>query len=428
MYSRWDGRTWTKPIDIFFAPPQELTPVIVYPHAILDEAGIIHLIWLGEPNAPAYTLFYSSVHASQAGSAQAWRPRMVLADELTGSKYSIHIAFTPPQTIHVIYARVPAGYAPSEERAVTAIRSTDGGTTWSEPLDIFTIPFLDWGASDTRLLVEPPDKVYASWTVWDKTGNGKYVYFARSMDNGFSWDEPIQLAERIDPEYERDWNNLALLAPGQILAMYEGGYRAYRYARYSNDSGATWSEPIDTFPFLIGENGLVEFTRDSLDRLHLFYAQRIREGNEFRGQQLGLWQSIWQGGTNWSEPVLVTRDAAAAQFMTNPKVVVVGGNQVVATWYGSGINEIMVQTGVIEFAPTIPLVSRDIPQPTQSASNEGTEPISTPIAPSNSPFAPINSNIQLPSNNGTAIWVSLMPALLIVISIFSVLYIRNRAK
>ena len=76
MYTRWDGRAWTKPNDIFFAPPQELTQVIVYPHAVIDEEDIIHLIWLGEPNAPSYTLFYSSVHASQAGSAQAWRPRV----------------------------------------------------------------------------------------------------------------------------------------------------------------------------------------------------------------------------------------------------------------------------------------------------------------------------------------------------------------
>ena len=222
-------------------------------------------------------------------------------ESLTGTKYSIHIAFSPSNIAY--YLRVcPSWRNSSRERAVSYIRSTDGGISWTEPVDIMTIPFLDWGASDTRLLVESPDKVYASWTIWDKTGNGKYVYFARSLDNDLTWDDPVQLAERIDPEYERDWNNMALLGPGKIVAMWEGGYRAYRYAMYSDDSGVTWSQPIDTFPFLIGENGLVEFARDSLDRLHLFISQRIREGNEIRGQYIGLWHSIWEGGIDGLSP------------------------------------------------------------------------------------------------------------------------------
>ena len=429
MYTRWDGKEWLKPIDIFFAPPEEITAVIVYPHAVIDDSGTIHLIWMGEPNAPAYTLFYSSVKSSQAGSAQAWRERTLLADELTGSKYSIHIAYSPPNTLHVAYARVPAGYAPSRERAVTYIRSTDGGLNWTEPLDIYIVPYLDWGASDVRLLAEPPNKLYASWTVWDKSGNGKYVYFARALDNGLTWDEPIILAERVDPEYERDWNNMALLGPGQIVAVWEGGYRAYRYAMYSYDSGATWSQPIDIFPYLIGDNGLVEFARDSTDRLHIFIAQRIREGYEdIRGQHMGLWHSIWEGGPLWREPVLVTSDEAAAKNMTNPKIVVVGGNRIVAAWYGSGVNEIIVQTGLIDSSPPIfptpwkPLFPELPPTPAMAESI----PIETSTIQPNS--TELDQNASTPTNNGIMILLGVMPALIIVISLVTFQYYRLQKK
>ena len=146
MYTRWDGRQWTIPVDIFFAPPQEFTLVIAFPHAVIDENGRIHLIWLGEPSAPNYAIYYSSAPALAALSSHTWEPRATLANDLTGTNYSIHIAYTPPTTLHVLYARVATGDQPREERAVTYMRSTDLGVNWSEPIDIYTIPFLDWGA------------------------------------------------------------------------------------------------------------------------------------------------------------------------------------------------------------------------------------------------------------------------------------------
>jgi hypothetical protein len=125
---------------ISFYITEEGNQIVYYPHAALDDNGNIHLIWMGLPNAPNYALYYSSVPSYQAGFPRAWQPRAKLAVDLTGTDYSIHIAYTPPTTLHIIYARVAAGDFPVEERAVTYIRSTDGGLNWSEPIDIYTIP------------------------------------------------------------------------------------------------------------------------------------------------------------------------------------------------------------------------------------------------------------------------------------------------
>jgi hypothetical protein len=350
MYSTLDGNVWSKPIDIFFSPESDGTPVVAYPRAVIDDRGYLHLIWLAQPHFPRYALYYSSVYLPRSSDVHAWRPRVVLADDLSGTKYSADIAFSPEQGLNIMYARVQQGDNLPEERAVTYIKSTDYGTTWTDPVDIDTISDLNSGASDVRLLLEPPNNIYTSWTRWDVTGNGQAIVFDRSVDNGQTWDPPQDIATRIGDEYERDWNNMTLLGPGQIVTMFEGGWRAYRYAMYSYDSGVTWSDPIDTFPWLIGENGTVEYVRDSNGTLHLFIAQRVREGYSRGDLNLAaLWHSEWEGGTRWSEPEFV----GALVNLINPKVTIAGGNRIVATWYTQNDLEIMTMIGTIQNAPAV---------------------------------------------------------------------------
>ncbi len=437
MYTVWDGSQWKQPIDIFGASLADGNPIVAYPHAILDDRGNIHLIWLQQPNDPDYAVYYSTAPASQAGSAKAWTKPVILADDLTGSKYSIHIAYTPPQTLHIAYARVAGGESPTEQRAVSYIRSTDGGSSWSKPVDVFTAPSLDTGASDTRLLVLPPDKVFLTWTLWDQSGNGQAIYFTRSLDNGLTWTRPIRLAVRQGLEYERDWNNLVWLGGNTIGALYEGGWRAYRYATYSSDFGTTWSEPIDIFPWLIGDNGYIEFARDGSDTVHLFVAQRIREGNLQRGDYFGLWHSVWTNGERWQEPILVTRDENAVKGMTNPKVAIINGNQIVTAWYGSNIYEIWVQTGVIENAKAIIPVPWSIPvtTPTNTSPN-GLTPSETPAPTATSPVGGTVTQNQPPVlftqkplsiSQSTIILLGIVPALVIILTFIVIQQRRTRS-
>jgi hypothetical protein len=139
---------------------------------------------------------------------------------------------------------------------------------------------------------------------------------------------------------------------------------------YSNDGGVTWSDPIDTFPWLIGENGFVDFYADSANNMHVFLSQRVREGNERRGNHEGLYTSVWMGGTNWQEPVLAWGDIS----MVNPSVVIVGGNRVVAAWYSYTDLEVRAMTGEIPSAPPIPptVISAPILPATATAQPSGT--------------------------------------------------------
>jgi len=414
MYTYWDGQGWIPPVDIFITPENLGNQVLIFPHAVIDQEGYIHLIWMEEPNFPNYTLYYSSVYAPLARSPSAWSSPIVLADDLTGTEYSLHIAYEPPSLLHVIYARVAQGETPPEARAVGYLRSTDGGETWTEPVDLYTTPDPRRGASNTRLLVVPPGKVYASWTEWDETGNGAAIYFARSENSGESWSKPERLATRVGDEYERDWNSLAHLEGEQIMAMWEGGWRAYRNAMYSRDGGKSWSEPIDTFPWLIGENGFAEFARDSRGRLHVFLAQRVREDDLYRPQVEGMWHSVWEGGTRWREPTL----AGGFNYMVNPKVVIVGGNRVVAVWYTPPIFEINVMTGVVEDAPAIsvqpwPTLVPSIPSTPTSTPTQAAVLSQTPTAV----HSPVLSNPRQPLNPTVEMLLAVIPSVIVVVGL-----------
>jgi hypothetical protein len=354
MYTFWDGLNWFDPIDLFFSPESSGTPVVIYPQAVIDVTGTIHLFWLAQPNFPNYTLFYSFAKVSRAANSSEWSPEIILADDLTGTKYSFSVQLREPDEIHIVYARIQQGANPPEERAITYLRSPDLGKSWSDPVDIFKFMDIDNGGSDTRLVLDTDNRIYATWTEWDDTGNGLRVWFSRSLNNGMSWEIPVLLSERIQNEYERDWPNIVVLDDSNIAVMWEGGWRAYRNTQYSADAGATWSRPVDTFPWLIGENGSVEFVRDSNGTVYAFVAQRIREGYEgysgSEGDGLGLWYSVWLGGQSWSEPVI----CGVYTPMVNPKVTITSGNQVVGVWHSGEDDEVRAITGRIIGAQQIP--------------------------------------------------------------------------
>lgn len=353
MYARWDGISWSQPNDILLSPASETAlydPSAWQPEGIIDDYGIIHLIWLG--NYPD-KLYYSYAPADQALNAQAWATPIMLAEDATGTQYVIDIEYLPAtDTLHVVYGRGhwEEQYAGNDPRAITYIYSLDGGQSWSEPVDIAFTPDPQRGYSNVRLLAVPEERLFVSWTEWDQSGNGQAVWVARSLDNGRTWDAPVKLAQRAEGEYERDWTKLVWLGGDHLLATWEGGYRAYRHFMYSDDAGQTWSEPLDTFYWLIGENGFVEFARDGADNLHLFIAQRIREGTVGRLGDLGIWHSTWQGGREWSDTQLV----GGPNGMVNPRAVIVSGNYLVVAWYDNVVGEILALTGVLKDVPHLP--------------------------------------------------------------------------
>jgi hypothetical protein len=427
LYSAWNGESWSPPIDLFLSPAEIYNRRTNAVRGVIDDEGNIHLTWIGPEN----TFFYSSAHAAYANQATAWRPPVYIAQDQSGAQYSGDINFMSPDTLHIVYGRDPED---SRNQTIVHIRSTDGGQTWSEPQTIYTVPYVERGASNIRVWVNPPDKVYATWTEWDLSGNGQANFFARSLDNGQTWEEPVMLDERQGFEYERDWTTLAATGENDLIAFWEGGYRAYRQAQYSYDGGATWSDPIDTLDWLIADNGFAEFVRDGAERLHLFVFQRIREGNEdrnpYNGEGNGLWHSAWEGGTTWRQPQIVG-EPNLGNFAT---VAVRGGNELFAAWFSYLDLEVSVIQCQFHDTPAIPLQpwSEVPPMPVYvtvepTAVIETATPAPTPTTVTAGP-ASFSSTAAPTADPGSAILVGVVPAFFIVAIIVVVVGWQKRRQ
>lgn len=421
MYSAWNGNIWTQPVDLYISPLSDGNPIAIFPRGVIDETGTIHLIWITLPNFPHYALYYRQASSWKATNNNAWSQPLQLARNLTGQQYSADIAYNPEQGLHIVYARGTGGL---EGRAITYLNSLDKGNTWSDTRDLYIFTDPDRGGSNIRILLDAPNHIYISWTEWDLSGNGQAIYFTYSEDNGETWAKPFPLTVRLQNDYERDWNNMAILGSGQLVSIWEGGFRAYRGAMYSYDSGKTWTEPFDVFPSLIGDNGAVQFAFDSKGRLHTFLANRVREGYDVYGERLGLWHSVYLGEERW-EPPTIASVYGGDENMTNPAVTIINGNNIVAAWYGSQIYEIMVMTGTILDAPPlsptrwptlIPTVEEEV-LITQTANND----LSTQQPSITPSFAPE----QPPTNPANPIYVGLIFPVLLIFSLFLYRYKFN---
>ncbi len=425
LYAAWNGESWSLPVDLFLSPKELYNRRINALRGVIDDEGNIHLTWIGPDN----TFFYSSAHASRASQSNAWRTPVYIAADQSGAQYSANINFMPPNTLHIAYGRE---LDENDNQTVVHIRSTDGGLTWSAPKTIYIVPYVDRGASNVRVWVNSPDKVYVTWTEWDTSGNGQAIFFARSLDNGLTWEKPVMLAERRGIEYERDWVTLAVLGEDELVAFWEGGYRAYRQAQYSYDGGVTWGLPIDTLDWLIADNGFAEFVRDGADRLHLFVFQRIREGNEDRNpfgrDTNGLWHSIWEGETQWREPHIVG-EPNDGNFVT---VAVRGGNEFFAAWFTYLDLELYLIQCQFKDTPAIPLQPwtnvPPLPVNTSAEAEAGADqplPTAVPTAAAASSFTFPTATAPTPSP-GNTILIGVIPTLFIILIVTAVGWQRRR--
>jgi hypothetical protein len=408
MCSLWDGEIWSTPQDIILSP---LGGFLLQTRAVIDEEHRIHLVWMGDNPA---RLYYSMANASEAClSARAWTQPVVLEADLTGTIASIDIAYQPPQTLHVVYARVAKEGLAEEPRAVSYIRSEDSGLTWSSFTDLFLSNDPERGASATTIVVVGPQTLFATWSEWDGTGNSQGAYVARSPNGGQTWESPYPLALRAPDEYDQDWATIVQLPDGdRLAAIWEGGVRAFRQARYSDDGGVTWGPQQQILTDLIGENGYTRFAYDSAGRLHMFLTQRGSFLGPIPSDTQGLWQSVWEGN-GWSYPRLL----GGINPNIDPTAVIAQGNQFVSAWYDTQPgSDIMVLTGEVSNAPSLPLQPwpTSLPSPTPTLTRTPTRALVATPEPTVQPQTWVGASPPARSRRSS-------PAVLLIVTILPAL-------
>ncbi len=366
-YRRWNGKYWTPPVDILYVPNDGVADYLA---ATVDDNNWLHVVWTGQSD-----FYYSKAPAWQADSAQSWSTPVVVASNSARSQWESDLVVSPDGTVHIVYA------TRGDDPGIYHIASRDGGAIWEPPVKISDLlDSVEAAFSNARIIKDGRGRLHVVWQTDQKDGYGQAAYYARSTDGGITWSKPLQLGYREPQGYDVSWPAIASIGDSELHLIYLGGgtLRYGRMHRISRDGGETWSEPNHILTDMEGINGYDIPLVDSAGGLHLVINMRTRNT-----QLGGLYYARWLGN-EWSpvvpiatEPLLVPSAhwMAATMSMGDEIHIVWNSNFVV----DRGAGEIGYIRGKIPGVAALPVAS--IPeasaaeQSTSSAGSVQTGPV-----------------------------------------------------
>lgn len=416
FYSRFDGASWSPPVDVLVSPIQ---PQIMVGELVILPDDKLALLWTG-----GQQLFLSVTPAAQAQQPNAWQTTPLL----TG--LSIRYAFMlyqSPSTLSVVVIDAP-------NFGLKFMRSDDLGDSWLEAKEIWSPANDGYAGEDPRLCQNESRTILH--VVWHENARelgwkADKTWYMRSLDRGESWNDQFSLPlQGSSPNCAYDgegklhllWNNAVSSADG-------------RYHRWSADDGQTWSEPSAIFPGLSGRTRAPIFGLDNNGTLHVLtgaYAQT--------DQKTPMYWSYWQG-QSWAIPRPISRDLPGNE---SPDLVVTEGNRLNAVWHYDvdGTPKVvfsMLQTNA-PILPNIAVPDQSSQMPVSKATEAPTpylEPTSEPphvqpIQGLETPVTPGQQDLSFSktsrpqSSVTTPIVIGSLSALLIVLGVFAANLRRQR--
>jgi hypothetical protein len=337
-YRRWDGRSWTRPVDVLSVPGENTANFVAVD---VDSAGRLHVIFGGQSD-----FYYSSANGSEAEDARAWDTPTLIAGNNARSSWESDIVAAEDGVLHVVFAT--RGSLPG----IFYIQSTDGGANWSEP-DLVSEPLdlREEGFANVRLIADARGRLHASWETFQAEGYGQGVYYARSVDGGRSWEQPIRFDYLEESRGFVSWIYVTARGDDELHVIYANGFSSQgRGYRFSNDGGATWSAEQDVLMDMEGINGFVTPLVDGDQQLHMIVNMRTADT-----QVVGIYYTYKTPG-GWAPTTPVDADRPATDSAHYAASTVRLGNEIHTVYTQLGGGEIWHVSGTIADVPqTAPL-------------------------------------------------------------------------
>ncbi len=378
----WNGTSWTVANDVLFVPDDNIAEFV---SATVGPDNTLHVVWTGQSN-----IYYSNAPALQAGSAHAWAKPEIVAPESARSAWESSVVTDAADNVHIAYA------TRGTDAGVYHIQSTDGGVTWGNATKL-SKPFeaLEMSFSRVKMITDRAGRLHVVWETTEKEGFGQAIYYARSVDSGLTWSEPLQLGYRQPGDLDVGWPYLIALGESTLRLIYNAGSSVGRYERISTDGGETWSEPQHMITDMIGINGYNVPVVDGRGNLHLIIDMRTRDT-----QAVGIYYADWLD-TGWGPVIPVFNDptnigAATAHYLA---AAVRLGNEIHLVWTQNEGGEIWYMRGTVQgITPTTPQgLSAPTAQATPKPVVTNTPQISSVLAQE-----PVNTSVPQVTNSAGA--------------------------
>lgn len=245
--SVWEGRNWSQAVQVLDSPATEQNNRNAEYASRAEQASLttdssdrLHAVWVSGPGG---ILYYSKVQEEDVLSTQDWAKPIALNTSARLASWPKIVADARDHSLYVIYA-VPY----NEQRGIYLLHASDGGSTWSDPVQVFDGAAAGWLSADKPQLALDPTAgiLHAVWLRSELPGgaNSPAIFYARSVDSGKTWTTPVQLAEG-----NVDWPRIAVPTANQVLVAWNETRASDKaqtaapmsvWERTSTDGGLQW--------------------------------------------------------------------------------------------------------------------------------------------------------------------------------------------
>ncbi len=262
------GRSWERPVAVIRENVASLSDERPAVTADPTRSHTAYLVWDRHRTAPAAEARGAVYFSRTVDGGKHWSaPRAIYETPLGMQTSANQIVVTPGGELLNVFNELgleTGSHHPRHDR-IAMIRSTDGGSSWSEPATVATSAvtsvvdpgtgqMIRAGDSFTHIAADPRAGTNAVYTAWADSrftdGRMQQIVLARSTDGGRNWSEAVA----VTPGWEAAAfvPGIAVNDRGEVAITYYGfaaGASSSRalmtqyWIALSKDQGRTWLPP-----------------------------------------------------------------------------------------------------------------------------------------------------------------------------------------
>ena len=177
------------------------------------------------------------------------------------------IVFDAKNKLHVVFEAKDHGNTNND---IFATESSDGGKTWTIPVDVSNTPGV---SSQPAIALERNGALDVAWRDTSSDEDAADVYFSRSTDGGRTWTPPVDVSNTPGASSEP---SVVAASDGTLHIIWSDTSKGTKnkdiYYSYSKDGGKTWGKdallPAVDISNTAGSSSEPKLVIDSDDQLH----------------------------------------------------------------------------------------------------------------------------------------------------------------